>query len=382
MFSHQAGFVQFHQLHDSEKIGGLRGDVLPWCSAASRRRLAESMAKIPWSDLKGDVWFVTLTLSPHYWDSPSLVKRGLERFEDRLNYRYESKGYRGGWWKREIGQTRNMHYHLLLVGIADTWKSFANWVQVNWSQAMEYDRIVDRKTQYLRTDVQRPENAVIVSKYLGKYISKAAYQQYDNNTKNNETRLDAGTEPGGRRSTGTDGMEAVADNAPKALSKAHIRGNDNQPLQTSENNTKSWGRHWGIWRRDRLPVAQLAIVADWEFPEKQLWRQSNQLKRAFRKWLEREAVYSEYRRILKQPEWSSHIRVHPERASQLLVALTKERKTDIRRRRKKGEKLPYYETLRCSHGGYTILMSENLKARLLLWSFGEPNLQISINHAN
>lgn len=361
------GVVRYHEPQESrEQSGGRRGDILPWMSPSSRRRFMHTLARINWGALLLPVWFVTLTLSPHYWDDPVTVKRALKRFRRRLEYRFgvdRGGDYLGAFWRRELGEGGNVHYHLLLVGpTIDLWGLRA-FVLSAWTECCEYAKIDTRKTDFLRVDVTLSETTDVVQRYLAKYVSKAAYDgvQSANNvsladptsqpiTKNNDTDMQCQASP------------ASASNVyAQSLSKAHT-------------GTEKWGKHWGIWGSKSLPWSLRADISGGD----SLRDVAVAGKRIYRKWLERQKDVSDVRQSEKKAPYEADIPFH----KRLSIC----RKSRIRalRKSRRGEvcpstgeiyyRLPWYEKLRRHTGGYTLIVSQNVSSPIYWYLLQQKGL--------
>jgi len=248
----QAGRLTFKKCSGKggHKGGGIRGRVTVM-SSESRRRLMGKFASIDFVALaasKTPIHFVTLTTPMEYWTRQKDVYLAVRRFREWMQYNYSHRGYLGGFCRRELGGKRGMlHYHLILFG-CDSLAASA--VSKAWSAALRYDGRV-------RVDVQHPESAVRVGKYLSKYCSKVGYEGKTSAPEGATNTLVGAGSPSG---------------ADAPLSKAHNGGN------TYESYTG--GRWWYVWGEENLPWGEsMTFTGDFG---KAL---GNRVRRIFRRWL-------------------------------------------------------------------------------------------------
>jgi hypothetical protein len=247
-FSRQGGVLTYHQPTGpgSRRGGGIRGKVKPYMTPASRLRLMRAFASLDWDALgtfSMPLLFVTLTTGPDYWDKQEEVYKGLERLRDRIEYlcgrdmitlnndgilcEVENPfgGYVGAFVRKERGKKNGMlHYHLIIVGCRFL---SADWLRKAWQECL-------RSEVPFRVEIQKPEDARKVERYLSKYCSKVGYE--------------------GKEEASEEGPETVAPVSGGAsddssqdvtLSDAHNAGNG-----------KNGNRHWYVWNRKSLPMAE------------------------------------------------------------------------------------------------------------------------------
>lgn len=340
----QGGVVRYYQpVGGGRQGGGKRSDILPWMSPSSRRRFQQTLARVRWTSIDLPCWFLTLTLSPHYWQSPKVVKRALKRFRRRLETAFSGQGYLGAFYRREYGEGGNVHYHLLAIGPDIDIQALRRWVLETWTACCEYAGVSDRKTDFLRVDVTSAENTNIVSRYLAAYVSKASY-------------LGVKTDGTGRTESSSEVPTCAINEA--SLSKAH----------TSTQNMEKWGKHWGIWGGDKIPWEdKMDVSAIQDVQETAI-----KVKRIVRKWLARLADVSAVRKSEKKYPMESFVPFEKR-----LQYARKERIVALRKK-KRGEVcpdtgelqvvgLPFYEKLRIHNGGYTLILSVGVRDSLMAY---------------
>lgn len=311
----QAGRFKFHRTSKEgggQKGGGLRGRVTGM-SDASRRRFMGKFASLDFEYLASrsiPIHFLTLTTPVEYWSQGREVYKALRRFRDRLEYCYGSKGYLGAFVRREYGGKRGMlHYHPIVIGCESLPHA---WVESTWSECLRYDGKV-------RVDVQRPESAERVAKYLCKYVSKVGY----------EGKLEGPKAPAEVCVAGSAGALGAA-----PLSKAHNVGNEGQGY--------TGGRWWYIWGKDTLPWGE-SIIFVGEFGK----AIAKRVRRIFRRWLVEQT--------------RSRLR----RSAELLVMDIGKIFTDRMSVRQLAKITPFAEYLRRGGGGYTLFVSPELLQQMV-----------------
>lgn len=156
-----------------QKGGGKRGKVSGF-SVASRRRMLYMMAK---TEKAKKPLMITLTYPDNFPGSPSVWKRDLKVFLQRLKYAYPGVG---GVWKLEPQERGAPHYHLIVwlpsyqIGALCAWVSQA-WFEVVGSQDEKHLLWHLGKLGHgNRPCVEPIRSARGVMAYAGKYVGKVA----------------------------------------------------------------------------------------------------------------------------------------------------------------------------------------------------------------
>jgi hypothetical protein len=136
-------------------------------SDPARRRLAKKFASLDWESYARDgvpILFCTLTTPPECWNDGRRVYMALRKFRRWL---MRQSGFEGAIIRKERGAKNGMlHYHPVVFGCS--WLP-ANEMRKVWTEALGCKSAV-------RVEVDKADDPVKVSKYLSKYISKAAYK--------------------------------------------------------------------------------------------------------------------------------------------------------------------------------------------------------------
>lgn len=191
--------------------GGKRGRVnSSGISKGSRRRMASRLASLDWPRLareNSNVWFLTLTTPLECWSDVAGVYSALERFLDRLDYRWMDKSkYYGTVVRRELGARRGMlHYHLIVIGPR---KLPVENLERVWAQCVQTKRAT------LRCEIEEVQSVERVCKYVSKYVSKAVYDDVEDAVPNEASSVAVDASPEVNAAPGRG----------EALSKAHSEG--------------------------------------------------------------------------------------------------------------------------------------------------------------
>lgn len=235
---HQGRLLQFTRAGagSPRSGGGPRGKVTAF-SAGARRRMLQWLSIVDWPSMVSaePAQFVTLTTPPEYWDGPGAVRAPLARFRRRLEYHLAGLARPDyvAVWKMERGEKRGMlHFHLLVLGapsLPEAWLRRAWKASLRWSSEKDVICAVEA--------CACPER---VGKYLAKYVGKATPAQV--------TSADV------RRSPDNPEVAGAAERDSPCLS--HITG------EKVEETDKLNGRWWGVWHKEAVKYAEIAIIGD------------------------------------------------------------------------------------------------------------------------
>jgi hypothetical protein len=280
------------------KGGGLRKPISEFTSR-SRRNLMQKFASTDWEALMRanvPVLFLTLTLSPEYWDDTRTAKKGVAAVQRWLS---DLDGFQGGMVRREYGSKRGaMHYHLITLGLA---RLDVQQLRRLWSQAVEY-RPALGKPEFLRVDVERTETADHVARYLCKYVSKAAWEGAARRGVCPGTELaeGAGTQaPAEVSCTPESGGECLAlSKAQNSTEGAQSPGNiEEMERGDTHTGTRYWS-FWGSWPFCEMEFLDFSALPGAADAGKLARKIGTRARRLFRRWrveLERSKVVRELR---------------------------------------------------------------------------------------
>jgi len=182
-------------------------------SRKSRRRLILRLGSLNWeyyARIGSIVSFITLTTAPCYWGNTELLYRGLTKIYDYLRRLH---GWECAFVRRELGAKRGMeHYHLMVIGpVVGTQAD----MERRWSEALGWEG-----EGRLRCSVETTGTASKVSKYLGKYCAKAAYEGAEREWEGPTGDADARREPCAEASGG-DGRLSNGHNSEGGVCNGH-----------------------------------------------------------------------------------------------------------------------------------------------------------------
>lgn len=258
----QGGVTRFQQPSSAPKRPpALRGRVSVFTEAA-RRRLCQTFASVDLEQLSegGAVLFLTLTMTPEYWQRPLVVYRALRRLRARLSRRYPDAA---GIWRREVGDGGNLHYHAVIFNV-----DFipAGWLRHAWRECLGMTVLPRVHIERVRGDR--------VCRYVAKYASKAAHEgREDGQGPRLGSGADAGA-PDGERGGGL------------SLSETHNCTQDGNVAENTGADGVSGTRWWYVWNRDKVPFADeivISVGADAREVAKRV-------RRVLSRWLQRRAA--------------------------------------------------------------------------------------------
>jgi hypothetical protein len=360
----------------------VRGDILPYMSRGSRRGLMNTFSHLDLPEIARlglPVWFLTLTLPKEYWDKPDFTKAGLKRYRERFNYHFKGRSYLGSIVRRELGPSGNMHYHSFMVGPKVEWTELSPWVLENWRECLRYGTLCARSAEYVQIDLQQAENPEAVAKYVGKYMTKAAYDGSKWSTAATKDSLFQRNEEKGTPGAVCTSLFNVHNAASEDENaenkdnsgKADTGEGESLPMcvsLTNAHNSRKWGRHWTVWERETLPWAEQINLQD---DGEQALSTAVKAKRVYRKWLQRQdgvkllREFKESNKDINIAHWMGG----EGKAQEKLRGM---RRNEVRQAWRKGKKVPYFEYLRTSGKvGYTLYLSEHFRDNLISWALGE-----------
>jgi hypothetical protein len=149
--------------------GGLRSPITTF-SRKSRGRLLLRMAQI--HDVR-EGHFITLTYPGTYPSDPTIFKRDLKVWVQRLRRRYPDAR---AIWRLEFQRRGAPHYHMLVFGIPDRVCDVREWCALAW-----YKVVGSGDERHLRAGIRvdRIENRAHAMRYASKYCAKDGYQDLE-----------------------------------------------------------------------------------------------------------------------------------------------------------------------------------------------------------
>jgi hypothetical protein len=149
--------------------GGLRSPITTF-SRKSRGRLLLRMAQI--HDVR-EGHFITLTYPGAYPSDPTIFKRDLKVWVQRLRRRYPDAR---AIWRLEFQRRGAPHYHMLVFGIPDRVCDVREWCALAWYKVVGSG---DKKHLRAGIRVDRIENRAHAMRYAAKYCAKDGYQDLE-----------------------------------------------------------------------------------------------------------------------------------------------------------------------------------------------------------
>lgn len=261
--------------------GGLRGSILKFTSR-SRKRMLETLARLDEARM-GFVCFVTLTY-PTRDTAPGFEQSTADRkaFFKRLQRRFPASSaiWRREWEKRKSGTDAGAlypHFHCIFFNLP-----FVHYTEVNrlWCAVIG-------ATGYVRTEIRAVENWRHAFAYVAKYMAKAEHEEPEGGEMGGLEERDGRISPADSNAdeAGAVGGEVdrrtagIADNASSDAAPLtdSLRSEDvdrdsrcslvyrtYQAAETGECSKSELyieaergktGRHWGVFNRSKLPLA-------------------------------------------------------------------------------------------------------------------------------
>jgi hypothetical protein len=241
--------------------------------------------------LQVPVLFLTLTLSPEYWDDTRTAKKGVAAVQRWLS---SLDGFQGGMVRREYGAKRGcLHYHLIVLGLP---RLDVHELRRLWSRAVAY-RPALGKPEFLRVDVERTETADHVARYLCKYVSKAAWEGAARRVEGTPRKEGRDHAAGAEPPASPEGVVALS-KAQNSTQEAGTPANiDEWERGDSHTGTRYWS-FWGSWPFCETEILDFSALPGASDAGKMARKIATRARRLFRRWrveLERVRIVRELR---------------------------------------------------------------------------------------